>query len=126
MQIADYAPAANSQAFIKYHRLEMGSCSPQRLSYLRCAPGSDRLLGTFPHSMLVICKGPRFQGRDNAFPALSKSVVKWLLLQTEGWEGGSGRYAGGTSTLLPAVVWKTGSMWPCDSLGLQPIGSSFS
>lgn len=84
MQITDYAPPANSQAFIKYPELEPGSPSSQRLSYLSCAPGSDGILGTFPHSVLVICKGPMLQGHDNVSPAFAKSVVKWLLLQTEG------------------------------------------
>lgn len=93
MQITDYAPPANSQAFIKYPELELGSRSSQRLSYLSCAPGSDGILGTFPHSVLVICKGPMLQGHDIVSPALAKLVVKWLLLQTEGSKRAEGMQA---------------------------------
>lgn len=116
MQITDYAPPANSQAFIKYPELEPGSRSSQRLSYLSCAPGSDGILGTFPHSVLVICKGPMLQGHDNVSPAFAKSVVKWLLLQTEG-----SKRAGDMQAHLPAVVGTIRSAWQSDSSVSSPL-----
>lgn len=118
MQITDYAPPANSQAFIKYPELEPGSCSSQRLSYLSCAPGSDGILGTFPHSVLVICKGPMLQGHDNVSPAFAKSVVKWLLLQTEG-----SKRAGDTQAALASSCGDDQVSLAERLLSLQPTGT---
>lgn len=60
------------------------------------------------------------QGHDNVVPALVKSVVKWLLLQTEG-----SKRAGGMQAALAGSRGDDQVSLAERLLGLQPIGILF-